>query len=159
MNPKRRGSQYEAAFISEALKRGLDVLESFGDYKPYDLVIQKENGHFYRVQVKGTNSQIKNKPGFKILAAGGNTKKTVLNPDEVDVLAAYVEPHDTWYIIPVTKLDGNISVYLNPKTKLNGKYEVWRNAWSVFHNGGVVQSYGHTQRDETKERRDGWNCI
>ena len=25
--------------------------------------------------------------------------------------------------------------------------------------GMILQSYGHTQRDETKERRDGWNCI
>jgi len=25
--------------------------------------------------------------------------------------------------------------------------------------GRILQSYGHTQRDETKERRDGWNCI
>ena len=24
--------------------------------------------------------------------------------------------------------------------------------------GMILQSYGHTQRDETKERRDGWNC-
>ena len=23
----------------------------------------------------------------------------------------------------------------------------------------ILQSYGHTQRDETKEQRDGWNCI
>ena len=25
--------------------------------------------------------------------------------------------------------------------------------------GMILQSYGHTKRDETKERRDGWNCI
>ena len=25
--------------------------------------------------------------------------------------------------------------------------------------GMILQSYGHTQRDETKEQRDGWNCI
>ena len=25
--------------------------------------------------------------------------------------------------------------------------------------GRILQSYGHTQRDETKERRDGWNCT
>jgi hypothetical protein len=25
--------------------------------------------------------------------------------------------------------------------------------------GRILQSYGHTQRDETKEQRDGWNCI
>ena len=25
--------------------------------------------------------------------------------------------------------------------------------------GMILHSYGHTQRDETKERRDGWNSI
>ena len=25
--------------------------------------------------------------------------------------------------------------------------------------GMILQSYGHTQRDETKEQRDGWNCT
>ena len=25
--------------------------------------------------------------------------------------------------------------------------------------GMILQSYGHTERDETKEQRDGWNCI
>ena len=139
-NMKRRGSQYEATFIVESLKRELDVLESYGDYMPYDLVVQNGDGRFFRVQVKGTNSRIKNKPGYKILAAGGNLKKVVLSPTEVDVLAAYVEPEDTWYLVPVVKLNGNMSVYLNPKTKLNGRYEVWKEAWNVFQNGGIPES-------------------
>jgi hypothetical protein len=25
--------------------------------------------------------------------------------------------------------------------------------------GRILQSYGHTQKDETKEQRDGWNSI
>ena len=55
----------------------------------------------------------------------------------MDVLAAYVEPEDTWYLIPVVKLNGNMSVYLNPNTKLNGRFEVWKEAWNVFQNGGI----------------------
>ena len=39
-NTKRRGSQYEAAFVTQALKRGLDILEPYGDYMPYDLMVQ-----------------------------------------------------------------------------------------------------------------------
>ena len=134
---KRRGSQYEAAFMAQALKRGLDILESYGDYMPYDIVVQNTEGRFIRVQVKGTNSQIDKRPGYKIFAAGGNVNKVVLSPEKVDVLAAYVEPEDTWYLIPVVKLNGNMSVYLNPNTKLNGRYEVWKEAWNVFQNGGI----------------------
>ena len=136
-NMKRRGSQYEAAFVTQALKRGLDILEPYGDYMPYDVVVQNTEGRFIRVQVKGTNSRIKGKPGYKILAAGGNLKKVALSPEKVDVLAAYVEPEDTWYLIPVVKLNGNMSVYLNPNTKLNGRFEVWKDAWNVFQNGGI----------------------
>ena len=137
MNLKRRGSQYEAAFATQALKRGLDILEPYGDYMPYDLMVQNGDGRILRVQVKGTGNQIKNKPGYKVIAATGNATKTPINPDEVDVLAAYVEPEDTWYVIPVVKLKGNVSVYLNPNTKRNGRYEVWKEAWNVFQNGGI----------------------
>ena len=137
MNLKRRGSQYEAAFATQALKRGLDILEPYGDYMPYDLMVQNGDGRILRVQVKGTGNQIKNKPGYKVIAASGNATKTPINPGEVDVLAAYVEPEDTWYLIPVVKLKGNVSVYLNPNTKRNGRYEVWKEAWNVFQNGGI----------------------
>lgn len=137
MNLKRRGSQYEAAFATQALKRGLDILEPYGDYMPYDVMVQNGDGRILRVQVKGTGNQIKNKPGYKVIAATGNSTKTPINPDEVDVLAAYVEPEDTWYVIPVVKLKGNVSVYLNPNTKRNGRYEVWKEAWNVFQNGGI----------------------
>ena len=136
-NTKRRGSQYEAAFVVQALKRGLDILEPVGDYMPYDLMVQNVDKRIQRVQVKGTSSQIKNKPGYKVIAASGNATKTPINPEEVDVLAAYVEPEDTWYLIPVVKLTGNVSVYLNPNTKQNGRYEVWKEAWNVFQNGGI----------------------
>ena len=136
-NTKRRGSQYEAAFVVQALKRELDILEPVGDYMPYDLMVQNADGRIQRVQVKGTSSPIKGKPGYKIIAASGNDTKTPLNPDEVDVLAAYVEPCDVWYLIPLRKLDGGVGLYLNPKTKVNAKYEVWKEAWNVFHNGGV----------------------
>jgi len=137
MNTKRRGSQYEAAFVTQALKRGLDILEPVGDYMIYDLMVSNSAGRIQRVQVKGTSSQIKNKPGYKVIAASGNLRKVPLNPDEVDVMAAYVEPCDVWYLIPVRKLDGGISVYLNPATKVNAKYEVWKEAWNVFQNGGT----------------------
>jgi len=136
-NTKRRGSQYEAAFVVQALKRGLDILEPVGDYMPYDLMVQNADGRIQRVQVKGTSSPIKGKPGYKIIAASGNATKLPLSPDDVDVLAAYVEPCDVWYLIPVRKLDGGISVYLNPATKVNAKYEVWKEAWNVFQNGGT----------------------
>ena len=137
MNPKRRGSQYESAFVTQALKRGLDILEPYGDYMPYDVMVQNADGRIQRVQVKGTGARIKGKPGYKIIAASGNTGKTPLNPEEVDVLAAYVELEDTWYLIPIKKLKGNVSVYLNPNTKRNGRYEVWKEAWNVFQNGGI----------------------
>ena len=136
-NTKRRGSQYEAAFVTQALKRGLDILEPYGDYMPYDIMVQNADGRIQRVQVKGTSSQIKNKPGYKVIAASGNATKTPINPEDVDVLAAYVEPEDVWYLIPVVKLTGNVSVYLNPHSKVNGRYEVWKEAWNVFQNGGI----------------------
>lgn len=118
---KRRGSQYEAAFMAQALKHGLDILESYGDYMPYDIVVHNTDGRLIRVQVKGTNSQIDKRPGYKIFASCGNANRVALSPAKVDVLAAYVEPEDMWYLIPVVKLKGNISPA--------GRRRRWRGAW------------------------------
>ena len=131
------GKSVRSGIHGSSVKAWIGHLGEYGDYMPYDVVVHNTDGRFIRVQVKGTNSQIDKRPGYKIFAACGNVNKVVLSPEQVDVLAAYVEPEDMWYLIPVVKLKGNISVYLNPNTKVNGRYEVWKEAWNVFQNGGI----------------------
>lgn len=51
IHPKERGHQSEAAVLHELVKRGVTVLEPFGDNERYDFVINIE-GKFYRLQIK-----------------------------------------------------------------------------------------------------------
>ena len=57
---------------------------------------------------------------------------TVLEAEEADVLAVFVEPAECWYLIPVEKLTSK-SVYLSPEDDSSvGRYEPWKEAWNVF---------------------------
>ena len=131
-NAKRQGTSYEALFVSEALKRGLDAHEPVGDYLPHDTLVTGHSGQMYRVQVKGTTSQPKGATHYKVLCAKGNVKKIKLNKEHCDIFACYVAPARTWYLIPVENID-SVSVYLSPKNEYsNAMYEMWKEAWNVF---------------------------
>lgn len=51
MNTKHKGEISEAVIISEFLKAGITVSQTFGDNQSYDLIVDI-NGHLNRVQVK-----------------------------------------------------------------------------------------------------------
>ena len=130
--PKRSGAATEARFVSEVLRRGFDVLDTVGDYLPFDCLVSNRSGRFTRVQVKGSSYRAPKQQHFKVVAATGSATKAPIDPEQVDVLAAYVVPADAWYLIPVDRL-ASISLHfspLNPESK--AKYEVWRDAWNVF---------------------------
>ena len=136
INVKREGTSHEARFKSEALKRGLDVLVPEGDYLPYDCMVVNGEGTKIRVQVKGTSYRAKGSKAHRLLAGCGKTK-AALDPGQVAVLAAYVVPADVFYHIPIRRLEGARSLYLSPSfSDSRAKYEVWKDAWSVYENGG-----------------------
>ena len=131
---KKAGASYESRFAAEAISRGFDVHHPIGDYLPYDYILTNDRDGSFRVQVKGTVYRQKGKRAFKVLAATGKggAEKVVLSKDEVDVLAAYVAPALTWYLIPIEKVTSK-SVLLSPLDESSvGQYEPWREAWNVF---------------------------
>jgi len=132
--PKKQGASYEARFTADAISKGFDVMEPAGDYLGYDRIAVNDRGETFRVQVKGTSYLQKGKRSYKILAATGKggSQKKMLTVDDAEVLAVYVDPVATWYLIPVAKLNSK-SVYLSPDDEKSvGRYETWREAWNVF---------------------------
>ena len=132
--PKKQGASYEARFTADAIAKGFDVMEPAGDYLGYDRIAVNDRGETFRVQVKGTSYLQKGKRSYKILAATGKggVQKRILSKEDCDVLAAWVDPVATWYLIPVAKLKSK-SVYLSPDDEKSvGRYETWREAWNVF---------------------------
>ena len=129
------GTYYEALFIAEALKRGLEVCNTIGENLPYDCVVM-DKGKSIRVQVKGTCGY---KDGDRILyrfVAGRGVNK--VRNTEFDVLAGYARhKHGScWYLVPMDAMSSkSIKVFPDAPTS-RGKYEKYREAWSVF--PGVV---------------------
>ncbi len=91
---KARGEWAELRFITRALELKFRVSKPWGDSAPYDLVTD-HRGRFRRVQVKCT------------IFHRGNSYKCHLDsngspysPRDIDFIAAYVIPTDSWYILP-----------------------------------------------------------
>ena len=130
------GAGYEARFTSEALGRGLNVCQPFGDYSPYDVLVEnKAGGAWRRVQIKGTAHKQRGKNDtYRVTAAVGNQRvgKNKLTIAHCDVLALYVAPLDIWYNIPIQYVV-SATVYVRPVKGSKAQYEKWRDAWSIYY--------------------------
>lgn len=138
MSHKRQGTTYEVAFRLEALRQGLDVFVPEGDYSVVDCVILNPSGKAFRIQIKGTACQGSDGAGRKIpetkykIIAGTGTHKEGISATEVDVLACYIEPVDTWYIIPMNYAHEQKSFAFFVSEDSKSKWTPFRDNWSVF---------------------------
>ncbi len=137
MNNKRAGVYYETCFVTEAMKQGFDVFSPIGDHLPQDFILQNKLGKLFRVQVKGTwnktTHEKRKTPRYKIIAASGSSGKIPIDCNKVDVLAAFIAEHDTWYLIPCQELRNNLSLWFYPDAvKTKARLEKFKEAWSIF---------------------------
>ena len=138
---KRYGTLYEYLFISEALRRDLEPHLPVGDYLPHDIVIYTHGGNCKRVQVKGTSTIVKRGGSvrYKVVAKQRRGSKVCpIDQTAVDVVACYVGPYDTWYLIPSSELSmaggvSTLSIYMYPgNPESAGQYEKYRDGWEIF---------------------------
>lgn len=135
---KKDGTIYEGVFKVESLRHGLDIFPSEGDYSVVDCVVLNPAGKAFRVQIKGTACEgasdgasrppMKNK--FKI-CIDGDRRATIL-ATEVDVLACYISPRDTWYLIPMVKAVGLKTLAFFLTDDSDSKWQTYRNNWDIF---------------------------
>ena len=137
MANKTAGTVYEFKFFSKILEKGYDLFLPAGDNLPIDCIVQNGAGKLYKVQVKGTASENREggrtgKKRYKVLAATGQSSKTSIDCTKVDILAAYVEPVDTWYIIPCLEI-GAKSVWFYPHIENSRSMtERFKEEWDLF---------------------------
>lgn len=122
-------------FQAAAYQKGL-LVEKSEVPLPWDFSITNPDKpkEVFRVQVKGTNTLVKDQPKgrYQIVAKTGGKNLEGIDRDLIDVLSLYVEPTQTWYNIPTTAVTGK-SIWLYSHLKDHtGKYEVWKYDWSVF---------------------------
>ena len=148
---KLRGEWVELRFMTRAAELGLMVSKPWGDSAPYDFVLGRQiearqieahhpeasrtNAHsldprnqpsFLRVQVKSTSHQRGRSFKCNISANDGPYL-----PGQLDFIAAYIIPADTWYILPAHVAAGQIHVMLSPHLA-TAKYSPYREAWHLL---------------------------
>jgi hypothetical protein len=122
---KARGEWAELRFMTRATALGLRVTKPWGDNSPYDLATD-HRGRFRRVQVKCTICKRDNS-----YVCGLSANHVPYRPDQIDFIAAYVIPTDTWYILPLKATHNQLDIVLSPHRK-NGKYSKYQEAWHLL---------------------------
>ena len=141
-DPKVRGEWVESVFMARAGELGLAVSKPWGDSRSYDFVVGRP-GHFVGVQVKSTIAEM-----------GGGYGCTVKRNNKAyargsfDFVAAYVIPEDAWYIVPVEKFAGRVTLILCSNSG-EAKYEEYREAWHLLKKASESGEDTQTRAEET----------
>ena len=122
---KERGEWAELRFITRAIELGFRVSKPWGDCAPYD-VATDHRGRFRRVQVKCTICKRWNSYRCNLAANG-----VPYSPSDIDFIAAYVIPTDTWYILPIEATNRQSDILLTPHRR-NGKYGKYKGSWDLL---------------------------
>ena len=134
-DPKRKGELAEMVFVLAAASHGLAVCKPYGDSYPYDFVVEI-GGRLLRIQVKSAFAARRSAYYFRLVGPRGHcTRRHIYSEADIDFLAAYVVPHDTWYIIPACAIQSTTMVALSPgaQDKQRGaRFELYREAWQLM---------------------------
>ena len=128
---KRKGELAELVFVLKAISLGFPVSKPYGDSEPYDLIVEA-SGRLIRIQVKSAYTSTRHGYSIGTLHNGSTAEYT---PGEVDFIAAYVSPHQAWYIIPIDQITGHAHIRLypgGPTRKGGANFEQYREAWDLL---------------------------
>ena len=127
---KKQGELAEILFVAKATSQGLVVAKPWGDSLPYDFVVGRK-GHWHAVQVKSTT--VRHNWGYRVMCLRAAGRKSYRRGD-MDFLAAYVIPEQTWYVIPVRAFVPRTAIVLFPNHPPGARrrYERYREAWHLL---------------------------
>ena len=85
----------------------------------------------WRVQVKASTQLLNGL--YRINAHRRLGRRAVpYRPGEIDFIAAYIIPEDTWYIIPLHAVRGTSLLFRRKKDRRPGLYDQYREAWHLL---------------------------
>jgi PD-(D/E)XK endonuclease len=123
-----KGIATEVLFEYICLSNNLIVSRPVTDV-PYDRLI--DNGKkILKVQIKHTTCRRANRPNaykFNMYTRVGGEKKNVSG--YADVLAIYVEPESSWYLIPTEDLPESKDMAIT----IGGKWEKYKDNWDILY--------------------------
>jgi PD-(D/E)XK endonuclease len=143
---KRRGEISELAFALAAARQGFGISRPYGDSERYDIILDcpkndpshlnpscgQERPRLIRVQVKATTQVVE---GLYRVNAHRRINGTAVpyKLSEIDFIAAYIIPEDSWFILPLAHILGQTSLLLRPrKSRRPCPYAHYREAWHLL---------------------------
>jgi len=147
---KRCGEITELAFTLKAARLRFGVSHPYGDSERYDVILDCHRDRLFptdpystfldprarprlvRVQVKATAHLLFGQYHVTIQRKV-NGRAVPYKLSEIDFIAAYVIPEDSWFIIPLPHILGVTTLLLSPKNRLRpGIYDRYREAWHLL---------------------------
>ena len=121
---KRLGDFAELRVAADLAGRGLKVLLPFGEDHDYDLVVERPDGRFERVQVKyhRSNGRVVKVKCLSHSITNGKVRATKhYSKDRVDWIAVYDATTDRCYYVPSSRFDGHSVLALRLVATANGQ--------------------------------------
>jgi len=125
-HPKIRGEWVELRFMTRAIELRFRVCRPWGDCAPYDVATEYRR-RFRRIQIKCTTYKRWANSYRCHLDSNGQP----YSPRDIDFIAAYVIPTDTWYILPIRATKGQPDIVLTPNNPTS-KYAKYQEAWHLL---------------------------
>jgi hypothetical protein len=157
LTTKRRGEISELAFALAAARHGFGISKPFGDSERYDIILDPSHLNLvipteaHRQQAKWRDLLYASRPRLVRVQVKSSTQ--FLNGEyhinacrrihgravpyklsEIDFIAAYIIPEDSWFILPLPHVLGLTSLLFRPKkSRIPGLYDSYREAWHYLH--------------------------
>jgi hypothetical protein len=128
---QKQGERGELAFLSKASSLGFDLSLPYGQGLRYDFVVDGGR-NLWRVQVKTTEHMLN---GLYLVGIHhrANRKAHNYTESEIDFVAVYILPEQTWYILPVREVTEHRSLLFRPKGYARrDPYAHYREAWHLL---------------------------
>ena len=128
---RQHGDLGEVAFLHKATRLGLMVAKPYGSIYPFDFILQGGQ-KLWRIQIKSVAYVRK---GLYSLRVQRNTGGGPVGyrKSEVDFVAVYIIPEETWYILPVRDVVERQCLQFrptgHPRPDMYGHY---REAWHLL---------------------------
>jgi hypothetical protein len=138
-NTKHRGELAELVFLLIATRMGFAVSKPYGDNERYDFILDARLPHprfpsaslLWRIQVKASTQLLNGL--YRVNAHRRSGRRAVpYRIGEIDFIAAYIIPEDTWYIIPLHAVRCTSLLFRRKKDRRPGLYDQYKEAWHLL---------------------------
>ena len=133
--PSDSAKSPKPAFTHKALNLEFAVCRPHGDSERYDAIVDSREPNIMpklsRVQVKCSTQMC---DGLYRTNAHRRIhgRAVPYKPTEIDFIAAYIIPEDTWYIIPIRAVRGTSLLFRPKRSPKRSLYHDYREAWHLL---------------------------